>query len=630
MKQSYSLKKILAILILNLIYFCFFHNEVNCQELYIKIGNDLNREETSFANYPERSQFLIQILREFKSDERLNPSSRMMQFCTRADHFLNFNSGSGLLVNKDKEFFAFFDLILFNAINFKSKIQKGSDINNFVTEMQPRITDSFYSNLRTKTNKENVIMRRGFISVFSGSNLVNSLTATEKLRLKSFIQAKTDDSPRFKPREMFNNTDLILGLLKPYLTFNENFLINDLFDFNKDEVQKSPEKVKIPEEKISKKFKPEKKEQDIRAISKKTDDFTGNISNFLKDPKKTLWLLSVAGVLLFMLVVLVILSLRKAESFYKTKTSKSKVENMDKKDSTKTPFEEFAKPLNDDSLHEAATKFDAVSQIMISSLPPRYEKIWKISKGGMGVIFGGHDKFLRRKVAIKMISPSLCDDKKIVQRFVNEARSVASLDHPNILKIFDVGGEDYPFFVMEYLEGISLEDLINRKGKLSSEEIKFYALQMAEAFKYCHERDIIHRDIKPANILIVNNFRQVKVVDFGIAKDPSHSEGLTQTNASIGSPQYMSPEQIKENKYGVSSDIYSYGMTLYKMATGIIPFGDDITSRLTKQPPHIKEIAPPELNKLLASLIMKCISLDITSRFNDFGQIRTVLIKMKL
>ena len=296
------------------------------------------------------------------------------------------------------------------------------------------------------------------------------------------------------------------------------------------------------------------------------------------------------------------------------------------RDNIKTPFD------NDDRktlpMNVEFMKTGNLRQRMIASLPKRYIDPWDISKGGMGLVLGANDTLLKRKVAIKMILPSLSEDEKMIQRFINEACSIAALDHPNILKIFDVGGEPVPFFVMEYLEGISLEQWIDQKGKMTDEEIKYYGSQMADAFKYCHEKNIIHRDIKPANIIIVNNLKTVKIVDFGISKN-SFSPGLTQTNESFGTPEFMAPEQINANQCGIASDIYSFGLTLYNMATGKLPFdGKDMVSRLTI-PPAAMALAAPDLNNTLGEMIMKCIEIKPEARFKNFDEIHRILLEIQ-
>jgi serine/threonine-protein kinase len=209
---------------------------------------------------------------------------------------------------------------------------------------------------------------------------------------------------------------------------------------------------------------------------------------------------------------------------------------------------------------------------------------------------------------------------------VNEARAVASLDHPNILKIFDVGGETYPYFVMEYLEGISMESIVSRKKRLDSRQTRYYALQIADAVRYCHERGIIHRDIKPANIVAVNRLKTAKLVDFGIARDTS-TTGLTQSNVSIGSPPFMAPEQIRENRHGVPSDIYAFGVTLYRMVSGELPFREnEFAAKLTRAAPPIADKVPG-IDTVLASLIMKCVESDPGRRFENFVQILEELKK---
>lgn len=577
---------------------------------YEEAGNTLNREETHSINYSSRFNHFSLVLEDLQS-RKFSTESRISRFLTRLKNIYISGRGEFILRNTPQgaEYYKYFDLVYFNLIDFLFKLEKGIDPEALWPRMQPRLTADFLSSLQDKTTRENFVIRRSFIMDFSLSNRARDLTASEKLRLLTYIQKRMNFEGPQKMREEFFTTDKVLEMIQPYLKFSEKEMVTDLFEFNVLSIEKIRPKEKTEKISISPPLPPEKKPEKSFSVS------------------VTTWIV-LAGLLFFAAPVLIFKVVRNQKRKKLEKTAKM----MQYRDS-RTPFEDDSlEKINKTGVidaHEAATNMDAVSQMMISTLPNRYQNIWKVSKGGMGMVFGAHDKLLKRKVAIKMILPSLCDDTAIIHRFINEARSVAALDHPNILKIFDVGGDQYPFFVMEYLEGISLEDFISKKRKMNSEELKYYGAQMADAFKYCHEKGIIHRDIKPANMIVINNFKLVKVVDFGIAKDPNRT-GLTQLNVSIGSPLYMAPEQMKENISGIPSDIYSFGLTLYKMGAGDLPFeSGDLLSRLTTVPKPILQFNP-ELNKLLASLIMKCIEKDPKARFENFEQIRNILIKIKI
>ncbi len=577
---------------------------------YEDAGNSLNREETNVINYSPRFDHFSRLLETLQT-RKFNPEARGSRFLTRLKNIYISGKGEFILRNTPKgvEYFKYFDLSYYNLIDFIFKLEKGISSEELWPRMQPRLTAAFLNSFSDKTARENFVIRRSFIMDFSLSNLAQELTASEKLRLLTYIQKRMIFEGPQKMREEFFTTDKILEMIQPYLRFSEKELVSDLFEFNVLSVKRT-EKVQPRE----------KKEKPLISAPPPEASFFVPLSLGKGMILAALLLVAVSG-----LIYRVVRNQKRKKLELTSRISQIR--------QNRTPFEDDSCEKNNKTgvpdAHEAATSLDAVSQMMISTLPARYENIWRVSKGGMGMVFGAHDKLLKRKVAIKMILPSLCDDTKIIQRFINEARSVAALDHPNILKIFDVGGEQYPFFVMEYLEGISLEDFICKKKKMNSEELRYYGAQMADAFKYCHEKGIIHRDIKPANMIVVNNFKLVKVLDFGIAKDPNRT-GLTQLNVSIGSPLYMAPEQMKDNLCGVPSDIYSFGLTLYKMGAGDLPFeSGDLVSRLTTLPKPILQYNP-ELNKLLASLIMKCIEKEPRARFESFEQIRNILIKIKI
>ena len=192
----------------------------------------------------------------------------------------------------------------------------------------------------------------------------------------------------------------------------------------------------------------------------------------------------------------------------------------------------------------------------------------------MAVIYKAIQEPLDREVAIKALKPSIALDSQFAARFEREARFMASLQHENILHVYDfVKDGDSMYIVMEYVQGIDLYDLLQLSPRLPIEVAAIIALQVARALDYAHFRGIIHRDIKPANV-IISYHGEVKLMDFGIARDHALAD-LTEAGTGVGTPSYMSPEQILGDKLDFRSDIFSLGIVLYQMLTGRKPFVED-------------------------------------------------------
>ncbi|CAH1190840.1 Serine/threonine-protein kinase PrkC [Paenibacillus auburnensis] len=201
----------------------------------------------------------------------------------------------------------------------------------------------------------------------------------------------------------------------------------------------------------------------------------------------------------------------------------------------------------------------------------RYQVIERIGGGGMALVYRAHDILLNRNVAIKVLRNQFVHDEEFIRRFRREAQSAASLSHPNVVSIYDVGQEeDVHYIVMEYVEGKNLNEIIKERAPLQVDESIRIASQICDALDHAHQNQIIHRDIKPHNILIGRNGR-VKVTDFGIARAVT-STTITQTGSVIGSVHYFSPEHAKGVMTGEKSDLYSLGIVLYQMLTGVLPF----------------------------------------------------------
>ncbi len=213
----------------------------------------------------------------------------------------------------------------------------------------------------------------------------------------------------------------------------------------------------------------------------------------------------------------------------------------------------------------------------------RYQIIRTIGEGGMANVYLAYDTILEREVAVKILRGDLASDEKFVKRFQREAKAASSLNHPNIVEMYDVGEDDGNYFiVMEYVNGKTLKSLIKKRGALSLSETIDIMLQLTSGIACAHERFIIHRDIKPQNVLILEDGR-VKITDFGIAVALNSTE-LTQTNSVMGSVHYLPPEQANGNVATVKSDIYSLGILMYELLTGKLPFkGDNAVEIAIKQ-----------------------------------------------
>lgn len=242
----------------------------------------------------------------------------------------------------------------------------------------------------------------------------------------------------------------------------------------------------------------------------------------------------------------------------------------------------------------------------------RYEILEQLGGGGMSIVYKGRDTFLNRLVTIKVLRPEFTCDEDFVKRFRREAQAIASLSHPNIVSIYDVGREDeVDYLVMEYVEGDNLKNLIRGQGALPPERAVEITRQVSEALQHAHENNIVHRDVKPQNILITRGGR-AKLTDFGIARGATTAT-LTQTDTIVGSVHYLSPEQARGETAGPRSDIYSLGIVLYEMVTGELPFQGETPigvalKHIQEEPPRPSSLNPgvsPGLEKVIARALAK-------------------------
>jgi serine/threonine protein kinase len=245
----------------------------------------------------------------------------------------------------------------------------------------------------------------------------------------------------------------------------------------------------------------------------------------------------------------------------------------------------------------------------------------ELGRGGMAVVYLAHDNKFDTNVAVKLLNKEYVHNDNIRKRFLAEARNMFRMSHPNIIKVTDlIDDGDTVAFVMEYIEGETLKDFLERKGKLGDEEIKSLFTQMLDALGYVHEQKLVHRDIKPSNFIITPNWN-VKLMDFGIAKNiDSISAEYTQTGTSMqmGTPMYMSPEQVNSSKeVGPASDIYSLGVVLWQMITGEKPYDIKTLSIFQIQIKIVQE-SLRKTNTLWDTIIQKATEKEIGKRYSNF------------
>jgi serine/threonine protein kinase len=252
----------------------------------------------------------------------------------------------------------------------------------------------------------------------------------------------------------------------------------------------------------------------------------------------------------------------------------------------------------------------------------KYDVVEELGRGGMGVVYKAHDSLMERDVAIKVMSDLMLAVPEIRSRFFREARTAGKLSHENITVVYDVGeDEGRPYIVMEYLTGSDLTALIEKQEPIPFLQKLDYAIQICRGLSYSHANEIVHRDIKPQNIRIVGNGK-VKIMDFGIAR--SLTSTLTTTGAVIGTPYYMSPEQIQGRHVDKRSDIFSFGVLFYELLTGRKPFTGDVPTAVMfkivyDEPERIDDTQIDHRNGL-RDVVMKLLAKDPDNRYQDLAE----------
>lgn len=256
----------------------------------------------------------------------------------------------------------------------------------------------------------------------------------------------------------------------------------------------------------------------------------------------------------------------------------------------------------------------------------RYEVISELGRGAMGVVYKAHDPLLDRTVAIKTLNLSLSEEEiaDYEARFYQEAKATGKINHPNIVSLYDVGKSDgLAYMAMEYLEGQELRQILDSGKRLGIDRIVDIASQVAEGLAYAHEHNIVHRDIKPSNIMILRN-GLAKITDFGIARIPA-SAIKTMTGMVLGSPQYMSPEQVSGKKTDHRTDIFSLGIVLHEMLTGAPPFTGENVHAIMFQIMNFNPPPPRSLNpqspQILDYIVAKALAKNIDERYQSAREI---------
>ncbi|HET7719005.1 MAG TPA: Stk1 family PASTA domain-containing Ser/Thr kinase [Acidimicrobiales bacterium] len=264
----------------------------------------------------------------------------------------------------------------------------------------------------------------------------------------------------------------------------------------------------------------------------------------------------------------------------------------------------------------------------------RYRLVRHLARGGMAEVYVAEDQLLNRTVAVKVLFPELAHDEAFVERFRREARAAASLNHHNIVSVYDFGEDEGSWFiVMEYVEGRNLRDVIRSEGPMDPSRAAELGAEVAAALAAAHAQGIIHRDVKPANVLIAADAGTVKVADFGIARAAGARQGLTMPGTVLGTATYLSPEQAQGAEVDFRTDVYSLGMVLYEMLAGKPPFTGDSPVAVAYQ--QLSQTAPPpsthnaDVPPALDAIVMRAMAKNPDERQATAEEIREELLTIE-
>ncbi len=267
-----------------------------------------------------------------------------------------------------------------------------------------------------------------------------------------------------------------------------------------------------------------------------------------------------------------------------------------------------------------------------STFAGRYQIIEELGKGGMGKVYKVHDTEIKEKVALKLIKPEISADKRTIERFQNELKFARKISHRNVCRMYDLNKEEGSYYItMEYVSGEDLKSFIRRVGQLPSGKAISIAKQVCEGLSEAHKLGVLHRDLKPSNIMIDKN-GNARIMDFGIARSLK-AKGITGAGVMIGTPEYISPEQVEGKEVDQRSDIYSLGIILYEMVTGRVPFEGDTALTIavkhkTEEPKDPREFNT-QLSENLSRVILKCLEKDKDKRYQSVEEIRSELTNIE-
>ncbi|MCC7529117.1 MAG: serine/threonine protein kinase [Candidatus Melainabacteria bacterium] len=287
-------------------------------------------------------------------------------------------------------------------------------------------------------------------------------------------------------------------------------------------------------------------------------------------------------------------------------------------------------------LHAGHEEFQAVDPFIGTTIDGKYQVMENVGQGGMSIVYKAMQTAMNRVVALKMLKMGLSSDPIFAQRFMREASLLGKLNHPNIVTVFDSGmtQQGNLYLAMDFLCGPTLQDILDKSGAIPIERAAALILQICDALNHAHKRDIIHRDLKPGNIMIETDHRGVevvKIVDFGLAKMGEGSERLTRAGELWGSSFYMSPEQCNGTESDSRSDIYSFGIVMYQMLTGKVPFRgsgfmETVGKQLSEPPPPLRATkADLVLPDMTERVLFKCLEKAPENRFQNVADLKSAL-----
>ena len=265
-----------------------------------------------------------------------------------------------------------------------------------------------------------------------------------------------------------------------------------------------------------------------------------------------------------------------------------------------------------------------------SALEDRFQILRELGHGGMGVVLQAYDKQLKEQVAIKILSPLVARNPESIERLRREVSAARRVTHPNVIRIHDISeANGLSYISMEYFEGVNLKEYVRNNGPLSIARACQIMSQIGDGLEEAHRHGVIHRDLKPQNI-IINRANQIKIIDFGLARS-QHLDGMTATGLIMGTPEYMSPEQVSGKSVDERADIYAFGIILYELLTGRVPFtGESAISigfKQIKDDPPSPRTFNPGIPEELERIILKTLHKDPLQRYHGCFELKQDLQK---